>query len=182
MSLFGAMGRLGIKKLDKSLKDKKNSRINMIKNGNYLKFAEDIDDINKWKPKFNEFKNLPKTYFSLPDEEKEKELLYEMAGKLLKTEEYRKIAEENITYFMMVNVLTGQPTNGLIATSAGIFDSNIFTPYIPINEIDSIESDKGWLYILKKDNTKVYLTAMDNKKVKEQSEKFLKLLKIIYNL
>ena len=175
MGLFGAVGKLGVKSLAKSLDEARTNRINYFKNSGIIRFGG-IADTSK-------YQGLPITYFEVPTDNKQKEIMFEMVSKLLKKPEAQQLASQGATYFIIAGAIIGKATNGILANEKGIWDGSVIVNFIAREDITGIESDNnGCLCIKTKDGVTNYLAGSDNRKIKAESDRFVQLFKEVYNL
>ena len=78
------MARPGAKAAAKQMDDNRTARINSMEQSEIIRFADNTA--------LSDRTNLPFSYFANPVNAKEKEIMYEMAGKLLKTAEFQQMA------------------------------------------------------------------------------------------
>lgn len=175
MGLFGAFGKAGTKAVAKQLDDNRTAKIISMEQSGIIKFADNAAISNGV--------NLPFTYFGNPVDAKEKEIMYEMVGKLLKTAEFQQIAAQGQTYFIIAGSITGKATNGVLVHESGIFDGGFTSKFIPRDKMTEIGTDKkGWIYIKDSSGMTNYLVGADNKKIKAESQTYIQMLKQIYGL
>lgn len=180
MGILGSFSRLGVQGAAKKIESNRVARIQEMAESGIIKFVKYQNNASEIYNELLQYEDLPITYFGNPEDLKKQDIMYEMIAKLLKNPEYQRIVANSLTYFVIADSLTGKATNGLIAFSEGIISGGLFTEFIPKDEIASIEDKKGWICVIMKNGEEKYLSGMDSKKMKNNSERFLNLFRLLY--
>lgn len=174
---MGLLGKLLFKPASvqgaaQTINDARMSRIKAVEQSGLIRFVprEDLPFTDG---------DLPITFFSLPDNPKKRQLIYETAVKNVKKEKIPMLAEGNLL-FVIADSVFGNATCGLLATSEGIFVGDLFHSYVSRENIDSFGTDKSQLYIKAKDGKKYYPAVMTSKKMREREADFLTLFRHLY--
>lgn len=175
MGLFGALGKGGTKAAAKALDANRTAKISAMEQSGIIRFKDNAV--------LSAYQSLPITHFGNPADPAQKEVLYEIAAKILKKAEFQQIASQGVTYCIVADSITGKATNGMIFHEKGVFDGGFTQTFIPREKMTEIGADKkGWIYIKDSDGTEHYLVGADSKKVRAEYGGFLKLLKELYGV
>ncbi len=182
MGVNGPLGKLAVRNAAQNIVEERIRKINEIAQSGDIKFAKYVNGYEKISSKLADYEGLPLTYFDRPQDNKQAEIMYEQASKLLKNNELRQMVRSSAVYFIVSGSLTGKATNGFMAFPGGIIDLGVLGGHlIPKENIDDIYyNKKRCIFIKLKNGDEKELVVTESKKIKEKADEFIDLLKFLY--